>query len=58
MYFPIKAPNGKNIYPIAPDGGDGRWRVGKKRMDMLVEKDLIYWQEKKGRWIPYEKNLF
>ena len=58
MYFPIKAPNGKNIYPIAPDGGDGRWRVGKKRMDMLVEKDLIYWQEKKGRWIPYEKIYF
>ncbi|MFH0892457.1 MAG: site-specific DNA-methyltransferase [Candidatus Falkowbacteria bacterium] len=55
MYFPIKAPNGKNIYPIAPDGGDGRWRVGKKRMDMLIEKDLIFWQEKNDRWIPYEK---
>lgn len=58
MYFPIKAPNGKNIYPIAPDNGDGRWRVGKKRMDMLVEKDLIFWQEKKGSWIPYEKIYF
>lgn len=58
MYFPIKAPNGKNIYPIAPDGGDGRWRVGKKRMDMLIEKNLIYWQEKNGRWIPYEKIYF
>ncbi|MCF8053666.1 MAG: site-specific DNA-methyltransferase [Deltaproteobacteria bacterium] len=58
MYFPIKAPNGKNIYPIAPDGGDGRWRVGKKRMDMLIEKDLVFWQEKNGRWIPYEKIYF
>lgn len=58
MYFPIKAPNGKNIYPVAPDGGDGRWRVGKKRMDMLIEKDLVFWQEKNGRWIPYEKIYF
>ncbi len=58
MYFSIKAPDGKNIYPIAPDGGDGRWRVGKKRMDMLVEKDFIFWREKNGRWIPYEKIYF
>ncbi len=58
MYFPIKSPDGKNVYPIAPDGGDGRWRVGKKRMDMLVEKDLVYWQQKNGKWIPYEKIYF
>jgi adenine-specific DNA-methyltransferase len=58
MYFPIKSPNGKNIYPTAPDGGDGRWRVGKKRMDMLVEKNLVFWQERNGKWIPYEKLYF
>lgn len=58
MYFPIKSPSGKNIYPIAPDGGEGRWRVGKKRMEMLVEKNLIFWKEKNGRWIPYEKIYF
>jgi adenine-specific DNA-methyltransferase len=58
MYFPIKSPDGKNVYPIAPDGGDGRWRVGKKRMEMLIEKDLVYWQKKNGKWIPYEKIYF
>ncbi len=58
MYFPIKSPDDKNVYPLAPDGGDGRWRVGKKRMDMLVEKDLIYWQQRNGKWIPYEKIYF
>ena len=25
MYFAVEAPNGKNVYPIAPDGNDGRW---------------------------------
>lgn len=57
MYFSIKTPEGKNIYPIAPDGADGRWRVGRKRMDMLIEKDLIFWQ-KKEEWLPYEKVYF
>src|SRR3989338_1469547 len=58
MYFPIKSPNGQNIYPTAPDGCDGRWRVGKKRMEMLIEKDLVFWQERNGRWTPYEKIYF
>ena len=58
MYFPIKSPDGKNVYPFAPDGGDGRWRVGKKRMDMLVEKGLIFWQKKGEKWLPYEKIYF
>ena len=55
MWFPIKNPDGKKIYPIAPDGLPGRWRVGLKRMQDLEKKGLIYWEKKDGRWIPYEK---
>ena len=55
MYFPITAPDGKKVYPIAPDGSDGRWRVGKQRMESLIESDLIYWDKKAGRWVAYEK---
>ena len=58
MYFPIKSPDKRNIYPIAPDGGEGRWRVGKKRMEMLVDKELVYWQKRDSGWIPYEKIYF
>jgi adenine-specific DNA-methyltransferase len=58
MYFPIKSPDDKNIYPIAPDGNDGRWRVGKKRMEELISKDLVYWQKKDNKWVPYEKVYF
>jgi len=32
MYFPIKDPDGNDLYPIAPDKKDGRWRVGKERL--------------------------
>jgi len=55
MYFPIIGPNNKNIFPIAPDGNEGRWRVGKITMDELIETDLIQWEKKNDRFIPYEK---
>ena len=55
MSFPIKSPDNTNVYPIAPDSGDGRWRVGKIRMDELIKDGLIEWQKKDKTWIPYEK---
>ena len=55
MFFPIKDPDGKNIYPVAPDGRDGRWRVGKERMQLLIDNNLIYWKKKNNKWVPYEK---
>ena len=58
MYFPIIAPDGEEVYPIAPDGGDGRWRVGKPRMNEIIENELVYWENRQGIWIPYEKEYF
>ena len=55
MYFSIRDPKGKKVYPIAPDGAAGRWRIGKKRMDELIEKKLILWLEKNNKFTPYEK---
>ena len=58
MYFPLNAPDGTLAYPIAPDGNDGRWRIGKVKMNELVQNDLIYWEKKNDLWIPYEKEYF
>ncbi|MBI5779489.1 MAG: site-specific DNA-methyltransferase [Planctomycetes bacterium] len=55
MHFAIKSPDGKNVYPKAPDGSAGRWRVGKLTMDNLLENGLVYWEEKNGDWVAYEK---
>lgn len=56
MYFPINDPDGNEFYPVAPDGNDGRWRVGLSRMNDLIENDGIFWKKNKDRWTPYEKN--
>lgn len=57
MYFSIVDPDGNDFFPVAPDNQPGRWRVGKNRMDRLVEKNEIHWGKDKSshRWIPYEK---
>jgi adenine-specific DNA-methyltransferase len=55
MHFPIKAPDGSEVLPIAPDGREGRWRVGKPRMLKLIENDLVHWGKKDNRWEAYEK---
>ena len=55
MWFPLKTPDGKKMFPVAPDGLPGRWRVGKKRMEKLEAGNLIEWKKDGERWIPYEK---
>lgn len=55
MYFPLISPDGKKIFPKAPDGNDGRWRVGKKTMEDLLEDGLVHWEKKDGEWVAYEK---
>lgn len=58
MYFPLNAPDGTLVYPIAPDGNDGRWRIGREKMEELLQHDLVYWEKKDNIWIPYEKEYF
>ncbi|MGJ0455085.1 site-specific DNA-methyltransferase [Aliarcobacter cryaerophilus] len=58
MYFSIVDPDGKNNFPIAPDGSDGRWRVGKDKINYLIENSLIEFIKREEKWIPYEKIYF
>ena len=58
MYFPITSPDKKKIYPIAPDGSEGRWRVGKDRMARIFKNELIHWEKRNNKWIGYEKVYF
>jgi adenine-specific DNA-methyltransferase len=51
LYFGIKAPNGRRIYPKLPDGGDGRWRWSKDRVKSNA--DLIEWVDGRDGWNPY-----
>ncbi len=53
MYYSIKAPDGTDFFPKAPDGKDGNWRTRPTALD----ESHIHW-EKKERWTPYEVIYF
>jgi len=41
MWYPIEAPDGKDIFPYKDDGTDGRWRVGKDKLQKLKTQNMI-----------------
>lgn len=56
MFFPIKGPNGVDVYPIRNDGSEGRWRLGKAKMNQRVkDNDIIFEKRDDGTYIAYEK---
>jgi len=59
MYYPLTAPDGKIIFPIAPAGYESRWICGKERYDEMLVEGLIEWKQvkKDGEtiWQVYQK---
>ena len=56
MWYPIKGPNGEDIYPIRNDGSEGRWRWGIKKLTKAVDDgEVIYEKRGDGTYVVYEK---
>lgn len=53
MWYPISAPDGSDIWPIKPDGTEGRWRW--KNENVSVNADQLEFIQKEGRWEIYVK---
>ncbi|HAS8409803.1 TPA: site-specific DNA-methyltransferase [Vibrio vulnificus] len=55
MWYPIEAPDGTAIYPVKPDGTEGRWRWKKDNLDKRQDElDIV---NKDGRWEIYVKQF-
>lgn len=53
-WFPITSPEGKEVWPVRPDGRDGTWRWSRKKMREAVS--LIEWKaDRNGTLQPYVK---
>lgn len=55
LYYPIKAPDGSNVYPKLSDGNDGCWRWSKEKMEKEIEKGNIEFVKEKNEWAVYQK---
>lgn len=53
LYYALLAPDGTEVYPIRPDGSDGRWRWSKERAKENLE--LIDWVQGKKGWSAYSR---
>ena len=51
LWYPIAAPNGEDVWPIKPDGREGCWRWGKKRVEQHY--DELDWLDKGHGIQPY-----
>jgi adenine-specific DNA-methyltransferase len=56
MFFPVKGPNGEEIFPIRNDGSEGCWRWGKTKMEKIVaEGNAEFVKRENDTFIVYQK---
>jgi adenine-specific DNA-methyltransferase len=56
MFYPVRSPDGKDVFPIGPGGYNSRWRVGKTTFEKLKAENMIVWKESRnGEIMPYVK---
>jgi adenine-specific DNA-methyltransferase len=60
MYYAIKAPDGTEVFPIAPAGYESRWVCGKSTYENLLSEGMIEWKKVRNdggeRWQVYQKH--
>ena len=60
MFYPVKAPDGEDVYPIAPEGYESRWVCGRDTYEKLLSDGMIEWRKvSRGgieRWQVYQKH--
>lgn len=59
MFFPLRAPDGTDVYPIHDDGKEARWAMGKDSIEELKRTDDLIWKNRgtdaAPKWIPYSR---
>ena len=53
MWYSIKAPDGRDIWPVKPDGTEGRWRW--KKENVVANNDHLEFVNKDDIWEIYVK---
>lgn len=53
MWYPISAPDGSQIWPVKPDGTEGRWRW--KEANCVANKNELDFVQRNGKWEIYVK---
>ncbi len=55
LYYPITAPDGTEVYPIKPNGIEGRWRWEYETYLVNSQNNVLDWVKTKNGWQVYVK---
>ncbi len=53
MWYPLIAPDGTAVYPIAPEGWEGRWVLSQATWEERERAGLTEWIQREYGWVPY-----
>jgi adenine-specific DNA-methyltransferase len=53
LWFPLTAPDGSTVYPIAPEGWEGRWVLSAETWEVREREGLTQWVKRDYGWVPY-----
>jgi adenine-specific DNA-methyltransferase len=53
MWFPLQAPDGTMVWPVAPEGWEGRWVLSKDTWEERTCAGLTEWIQREDGWVPY-----
>lgn len=53
MWYELDAPDGSKIFPVAPEGWEGRWVLSKDEWAARTAQGLTEWIKREHGWMPY-----
>ncbi|MBU6260044.1 MAG: site-specific DNA-methyltransferase [Burkholderiales bacterium] len=53
LWFKLTAPDGTEVFPIAPEGWEGRWVLSPDTWAEREKAGLTEWIEREYGWVPY-----
>src|SRR5690606_13091175 len=53
MWYPLNAPDESEVWPVAPEGWDGRWVLKAKEWKDREKRGLTEWIKRDYGWVPY-----
>ncbi len=57
LFYPLIAPDGTELFPIKPDGTEGRWRWSPKTYKENLCANLVEWVRTNNGWQVYAKQF-
>ncbi len=53
LWYPLTAPDGTTVFPVAPEGWEGRWVLSKDTWEEREAAGLTQWIKRDYGWVPY-----